>query len=954
MGFVLNLHKSFKVESITFATYTMKQLHKFRLKNLLIGVFTVLLFFTQTWKTTGSNAPAMNFYSTLTSYTDTVPPKKSKDSLVKKPLLKNSDSSFRNLSDTNLLKELADSSVFINKADTFLLKISKDSIDAPVNYEAEDSVVVLVQEKKVIMYGKTVTKYKEIELKAPETELNQATQILTAYNKLDSTGTVIARANFKDGETEFSSDTIRYNFKTQRGLTKNTHTMQDGLHLQGDQMKRKGDTIYAKHGVITTCTLDDPHFGFRYDKIKVISNKLAITGPIHPEFEGVPIPIYLPFGFIPMKQGRHSGILAPTFTTNEDFGLGLEGLGYYKVLSENYDVTVRGNFYSYGGWSANITPTYRKRYRYSGQLNFSIQSTKFNFKGDPDYVKNRSYYITWSHQVDGKARPGTTFSANVNAGSTRFNDYIPNNANRNFQNQLGSSITYSKTYKNSNLTISANHNQNNAIRLINLNLPDIGYSMNTMYPFQRKEIVGTPKWYEKLGVAYNGTFRSQVSFYDTAFRFKQLIDTLQWGAQHNFPITLSLPPIMGGKFLLSPSISYQNKWIAQKFRRSWDSTLNKVDTSVTKGLFLDHSVSTGISLNTAIYGTYQFKNSRVVAIRHVIRPAMSFSYSPSLSKSHFYSTELDTTKRKFRFSEFEGSLYGYYGETDFGGLSFSLDNNLEMKVRQKKKKGNEPQPEIENTGEEVKDEKDEFTKVKLIDGYGLSTGYNFIADSFKLSNVNFYLRSTLFEKINITASTTLNPYQVDSRGFPVNKYAWEGNKFKLGRFSNGNLSMSTDFRSKAKDEKKEQDRKQREQQRLDNPAIASDMQSQLDYMRRNPAQFVDFNIPWTVSVGLSVNFSERLKPDYSGFQKEFTSNLNFNGSFSLTPKWIFTVNGYYDFDTRNLQTFTMSISRDMHCWQMSINVTPVGPYRYFNFTISPKSGLLQDLKINRTRYFQSD
>ncbi len=918
----------------------------------MFGVFTAFLFFTQTWKTAGSNAAVSNFYFTLTGQTDTVPPKKPKDSLANRVLI-NNDSSLIVFPDSLLAKKNSDSPALINSTDTFSLKMSNDSLDAPVHYEAEDSAVVLAQEKKVILYGKTKTIYKEIELTAPKTELNQETQILTAVNSTDSTGTVIERANFKEGETAFSSDTIRYNFKTQRGLTKNTHTMQGEIHVIGETVKREGDILYSSKGVITTCTLDEPHFGFRYEKIKIINNKVAITGPIHPEFEKVPVPIYLPFGFIPMKNRNkpNSGILAPTFTTNEDFGVGLEGLGYYKVLNQNYDITVRTNIYSYGGWTANITPTYRKRYRYSGQLNLSIQSTKFNFKGDPDYVKNRSYYITWSHSVDSKARPGTSFSANVNAGSTKYNDFIPNNANRNFQNQLGSSITYSKTTKNANLTISANHNQNNAIHLISLNLPDIGYSVNTQYPFQRKEIIGTAKWYEKLGVAYNGTMRSQVSFYDTAFQFKQLIDTLQWGAQHNFPITLSLPPILGGKFLLSPNISYQNKWIAQKFRRNWNSTLNKVDTSITKGFFTDHSISTGLSLNTALYGTYQFKKSRIIAIRHVIRPSLSFSYSPSLSKTHYYKTQLDTSGRTFRFSEYEGSLYGFYGETDFGGLSFAIDNNLEMKVKPKKKKGEAAQAEGEKSDDA---EKEKEPKIKLIDGYGVNAGYNFIADSFKLSNISFYLRSTLFEKINITASTTLNPYQVDSRGFPVNKYAWQGDKFKLGRFTNGNLSMSTNFQSKPKDAKKEDERKQKEQELLNDPTIGGDIQNQLDYMRRNPAQFVDFNIPWTVSLGLSVNFNERLKEDYSGFQKEFTSNLNFNGSFSLTPKWNFSVNGYYDFDTRNLQTFSLSITRDMHCWQMSINVTPVGPYRFFNFTISPKSSLLQDLKINRTRYFQND
>jgi len=891
-----------------------------------------VIFFTQTWKTTANYNYNQNFCIALTAQQDTVPIK-IKDSLIKRPPANAADT----LKKDSLLKtQPTDTS--INKIDTFDLKISKDSLDAPVEYEAEDSAVVLVKDKKVILYGKTKTVYKDIQLTAPQMELDQQTQILTAVNKLDSAGNLIDRAHFTQGENKFQSDTIRYNFKTQKGLTKNTHTLMSELHMIGTDVKRIGDVIYSRKGVITTCMLDDPHFGFRYDKVKVVNNKVAITGPIHPEFEGVPIPIYLPFGFFPMKQGRHSGILAPTFTANEDFGLGLEGLGYYKTIGEYFDVTVRANIYSYGGWTANIVPTYRKRYRYQGNLTFSIQSTKYNFKGDPDYVKNRSYNIMWSHASDSRARPGTSFSANVNAGSTFYNKYIPNNPTRNFQNQLGSSITYSKTFKNSNLTVSANHNQNNQLHLINLNLPDVAYTLNTFYPFQRKnaDFAGTPKWYDKLGVAYNGSVRSQVSFYDTAFRFKQLIDTLQWGGQHNFPITLSLPPILGGKFLVSPSISYENKWIAQKFRREWNDTDKKVDTTITKGFYMDHKMSFGIGINTALFGLFNFKGPRKTAIRHVIRPTLSFNYSPSFSKEHFYETQIDTTGRKFRFSEFEGSMFGFYGEEDFGGIGFGVDNNIEMRIKPKK------------------DTSQEFKKIRLIDGFGFNGGYNFIADSFQLSPISFYLRSTLFEKINITASTTLNPYQVDSFGFPVNKYAWDGGKFKLGRFTTGNLSMSTSFQSKPRDEKKEDERKQKEQELLNDPILGADAQSQLDYMRRNPSDFVDFNIPWSVNLGVSVYFNERLKADYSGFEKEFSSNLNFSGSFSLTPKWNFSVNGYYDFDTRNLQTFTMSIAREMHCWQMSINVTPVGPYRYFNISISPKSGLLQDLKINRTRYFYMD
>lgn len=325
-----------------------------------------------------------------------------------------------------------------------------------------------------------------------------------------------------------------------------------------------------------------------------------------------------------------------------------------------------------------------------------------------------------------------------------------------------------------------------------------------------------------------------------------------------------------------------------------------------------------------------------MAIRHVIRPTFSINYKPDISKSHFYSTQLDTTGYQYRFSEYEGAMYSGFGEGRTGGMGFAIDNNLEMKWRSKK-----------DTGVNA------IKKVKLIDGYGFSSGYNFLRDSLKLDLFNLYFRTTLFEKISITANSVLDPYQTDTRGVDIDKFAWQGGKFKLGRLTYGSVSMSTSFTSKPKDAKKAADRKKQIDQRLNDPNLLADQQQLLDYMRQNPAEFVDFNIPWQVSLSYSLFFSTRLKEGTNVFEKDFSSNLNFNGSFSLTPKWNFSMNGYYDFDSRQLQTFQMSINREMHCWQMSINVTPVGLYRSFNFSISPKASILQDLKINRTRSFNN-
>lgn len=822
--------------------------------------------------------------------------------------------------------------------DTFNLKISKDTLSAPVQYTASDSVVMVVKDKKIILFSKANVKYTDVDLSADSIELDQPSKLVIATYRRDSLGNMVGRPVMLQGDTKMGSDLIRYNFETQKGITKSTQSAQGEMFVQGEDVKKVSPTeYYALRAQITTCNLDTPHFAFRTKKMKMVSQKLAVSGPIHPEFEGVPVPIYLPFGFFPLSQGRHSGILTPQFTASEQFGLGLEGLGYYKVLNEYFDVTVRTNLYSYGGWALFVSPSYRKRYRFNGNMNLAIQRPRIlSDNAKQEFTTAQTFNITWSHTVDPRARPGTSFSANVNAGSTKFNQYVANNPTVNFSNQLSSSITYSKTWTDKyNLTVSANHNQNNNTGIINMNLPNAAFTVNTFYPLQPKELIGPPKWYHKLGLGLNTNFANQISFYDSLFSFANILDTMQWGAQHNIPIQLSLPPL--GPVNIAPGISYQEKWNSRTFVRQWNDTTQKVDTIITKGFFASREISFSFGVNTAIFGTWQNpkKNAKLMAIRHTIRPTVGFSYKPDLASNDFYETYVDSAKeRKVRFSKLDGSIFGGFSEGRFGGISFGLDNVLALKLRNPK----------DTTEDGIK-------RVNIIDGFGFNGGYNFIADSFKLSNLNLYLRSTLFEKINITASATLDPYQVDASGYRKDVYAWQGGKFSPGRITNGNIAISTSFQSKPKDEDKAKEQEQAEEQQYGGPLTPDEQMMQLAYVRQNPGEFADFNVAWSLSLSFSYSFSRQFRSDYKGFETRSNANFNFNGDFNLTPKWKVGMNGYYDFSTSSLQTFTMFISREMHCWQLSINVTPVGLYRTFNITISPKSGILRDLRINRTRYF---
>jgi hypothetical protein len=899
----------------------MKDGGKFSLKYIFIGLFTQLLIILTL--SSFANYPfSRNFNSALTlQQRDTIPVRG--DTIpVKKDSL------------GNIIRD--STGKLIQQIDTLNVKISSDSLDAPVQYAASDSMVLDVATKKITLYNKASTKYKDLDLTAYSIELDQPTQIVVATYMLDTLGEKQGKPHFVQGESNMDADSIIYNFKTQKGITKSTFTQQGEMYVYGSRIKKVNvNDFFALDGRFTTCNLDTPHFAFRTKKLKLVNKKLAVSGPIHPEFEGVPVPIYIPFGFFPLSQGRKSGILPPQFVANEQFGLGLEGVGYYKVLGEKFDVMLRGDIYSYGGWRAVLTPTYKHRYHYSGRLNLSVQNTRIlSLDPDKEFDVNRSFNIQWSHVADAKARPGTSFQASVNAGSTQFNRFVGANPSINFQNQMYSSIAYTKNWNNKfNLSLTAGHDQNNRTRQVNVRLPDGSFTVNNFYPFQKKEFVGTPKWYEKLGIGLNSQFRNQVSFYDSAFSFTQLIDTMQWGAQHNIPITLSLPSL--GPIQIAPGISYSERWYAQQFDRTWNPATNKIDTSINRGFYTARDMSFSMSLNTALFGTYDKfgKNSSVRAIRHVIRPSVSASYKPDLNGKDYYSTQVDTTGRQVRFSKYAGSLYGAFGEGEFGGLSFTLDNNLEMKVRSKK----------DTTSE------DGIKKIRLIDGFGLTGSYNFLADSFQLSPISLYLRSTLFEKINITASASMDPYKTDRQGYRINELAWSGDGFSLGRITSGNIAISTSFTSKQK-EKKELPPDE-DLSGIGLPMTNEEQQALLNNVRNNPAEYADFNIPWSVNLSYSLSFTRLLKRDYSGYETQVNSSVNVSGDFNLTPKWKLGASTFYDFRGASIQQLTMFLSRELHCWQLGINITPVGLYRTFNITINPKSGLLRDLKINRSKFF---
>lgn len=840
--------------------------------------------------------------------------------------------------DTTPIKRVIPPNIYIDTlsvdttghVDTVSVRMAPGSLNAPVKYTATDSIVLNVPQRMTYLYGNAHVVYGTDDLKASKIALNQSTSVVSASYTLDTGGKKIGRPVFKEGNQTFGMDSLKYAFKTRKGITYNTTSQQGQGFLHTDKSKIiDKNTIFGYKGWYTTCDLDTPHYAIKVNRVKVIAGKLIVATGAQLEIEGVPTPLYLPFFIFPITKGQRSGIIPPTYTVNVSKGLGLEGGGYYLGLGQYFDMTLRSDVYSYGSWSLDINPTYRKRYRYAGNFDLTIATTRIGDPQTPDFLRSRDFHVTWAHSLDSKVRPGVSFSASVNFGTSTYNQFNTIDPAQRLNNTLNSSINFSKVWQNSpfSFTLSASHSQNTTTRIVNIDLPEMTLNMNTIYPFQPKHMSGTPKWYDKIGLGYNMDEENTIQFYDSTLLKPGFFNQFQTGIQHNIPITLTLPAF---KYLtISPGISYEERWFSRETFLSLDPRLNKLDTSYRRGFFDDRYVNTGISLSTALYGMFVFPHSKLEAIRHVIRPSLSFNYTPDLQKAYYYLATVDTSKayKPQWFSTFQNSPFGSFSQGRFAGLSFGIDNNLEMKVFSKK-----------DTATHTK-------KVKLLDGFGINGSYNMVADSFKLSHLSAYARTMLFDKVNISGTGNIDPYERDTLGNDINKYVWQAGKISIGSLIGASISLSTSFQSKTKSGTNKQATKPPE------AGTVEAQQQSLENARQVPGQNVDFSIPWQVNLSYSLNFNKARTADYRRDTTIYSQSLNFDGSFNLTPKWKITVTSGFDFLHFKLTYTTLNITRDLHCWRMNISVIPLGFYRSFSITISPTAGVLQDLRFSRTRQF---
>lgn len=840
------------------------------------------------------------------------------------------------LEDSTLIPTVADTLAngLELEGDTALTKPGEVILEAPIEYNARDSIVFMLDGQRVYMYGDAHVKYQQIELNAAYVILDLETKEVYAEGVPDSLGVLTGKPVFQDGGDKFESKTLRYNFQSQKGIITDVVSEQgDGFVHSTRAKKITKDAFIIQQGKYTTCDADHPHFYLHLSKAKIISGNKIITGPAYMVLEDFPLyfPV-IPFGYFPSSPRYSSGILVPTYGEEANRGFFLREGGYYWAASDYFDLSVRGDIYSKGSWGAKLHTNYRVRYKFSGGFDFRFAQNVYGEKGQENYTSSDQFQIMWSHTQDAKANPSRNFSANVNFSTSGYDKQNALSADNYLRTQKSSSISYSKRWENTPFSMSGNlrHSQNSTDSTLTLSLPELTFNVAKIYPLKFKNRVGAAKWYEKFGFSYSANMRNTITAKEKEILNKSLATDWKNGIQHNLPI--SLPNFNLLKHInVTPSFSYSEKWYFKSIEKTYDAEnlyrdernrLTHVRTDTLTGLKRNYQYAYSLSASTNLYGMYlpAKSNSRIQGIRHKMTPSLSFSYNPDFGQPKFgfwKDVQVDSTGRMEQYSVFEGGIYGYSGRGAAGMVSFSLSNNVEMKIA-----------DLKDTTETTK-----FKKVKLIDNLSVNTSYNLIADSLNMTPVSIRGRTTV-QGVGINFGTTLDPYMTDKNGRKINEFAWNHKQglAKLGRLTNANLSFGMQFNSKQGQKESEAARE----------AIEEDQVLPGDFR-----DYVDFNIPW--NVGFDYTFSyNRPNPNV---KSRITQTLNLRGSVTLTQHWKLNMTTNYDIAAKAFSFTNFSVYRDLHCWEMSFNFVPFGYMKSYSFTLNARTSMLKDLKVNKQRSF---
>lgn len=840
---------------------------------------------------------------------------------------------------------LADSlSVFrsdsVSRSDSLEL-LGKSSLERPAFSGAKDSIVEVFSggHKMIYYYGDVSVKYQNMELTAEYMEYDLDKGEVYASGIFDSlNGTWIGNPVMKQGNDEYEMEKLRYNFNSNKARITNMITSDAEGQIHGQNIKMMPDrSINLTHGKYTVCDADHPHYYMSLSTAKVITKptQKTVFGPAGVVVEDVHLPIGLPFGFIPKKPERSTGLLIPTFGEENARGFYARDGGFYFVIGDFFDISLTGSYYTLGSWAVELNSRYRVNYKFNGNFSLNYSNDQTGEVGSTDFFQSRNFGVKWSHTQDSKAHPGSTFSASVNFSSPSNNRFNSTSVNEALQNQISSSISYGRRWDKINLSVNALHNQNSRDSSYTFTLPNLTLSVSTIYPFKQKVRVGKEKFYEKISFGYNTSFQNKVSFKASEFEFPAIMDKFQNGMRHNFSI--GLPSFTLLKYLnFSPGISYGQNWFFTYKDFEYNPETDKVEAVQAhkfSTLGVTQTYSGSISMNTRLYGMYDFgRYSRIQAIRHVVSPSISFSASPELGtyangwRTYSY-IDRNGVEREYEYNRFAGQMNAPPGKGKNASAHLTLGNNIEAKVRDF----------ADSTGKGSK-------KVKLIDQLNLSTGYNFLADSLNMSNISLSMSTSIFGKLSVSASASFDPYAIDGRGRKINTFNILKDPKHPARLLNASASTSYSFSGKG--------------QIKGDDGSGSGSQSAADYYQRvffHPVTgefipggwlyYTNPNVPWSVNFSYSFNYgrSYSYTNDQLITNNRYTQTVSMSGNIKLTPKMSIQGNTGFDLMALKMTTSQISATYDLHCFNIAVSWVPTGTWKSYSFRIAANSATLSDI-----------
>ena len=866
------------------------------------------------------------------------------------------------ITDTQAVPELSDSlravHDSIHRADSIAKRdsmemLNKSSLEAPAFTTARDSIIEDFSNGKRIIYyyGDVTVTYANMKLTADYMEYDLATQTVFARGTKDSTGVITGQPVMEQGGKSYTMEEVRYNFGTQKARITNMVTQeQDGI-LHGKNIKMMPDkSINITKGKYTVCDCEHPHYYLHLTAAKVMTqpSQKTVFGPAYPVIEDVPLPIGLPFGFIPKRPDRATGILFPTFGEEYSRGFYLRDLGLYFVIGDYFDIAMTGDIYTLGSWAVDLNSRYKVNYKCNGNFSLTYSNDQTGEKGSSDFFQTKNFGVRWSHSQDAKARPGTSFSASVNFSSPSNSRYNSTSVQEALQNQISSSISYSKNWNGKiNLSVNALHNQNSRDSSYSFTLPNVTFSVSRFYPFKRKDRVGKERFYEKFSLGYNTTLQNRINFKASEFNKPGFWDKFQNGMAHNFQI--GLPNFTLFKYInITPSVSYGMNWFFRKTEK--EAVVNpetgKVEVVDVKGKAFGtfgatHTYSGSISMNTRLYGLFNFgKHRKLQAIRHVISPSISASFSPEKAKEFngwrtLHYTVIDErtglpVEKTLDYNIYAGQLNSVPGKGKTASLNFSLGNNFEAKVRDLR----------DTTGTGSK-------KIKLIDQLNLSTGYNFLADSLKMNNVGITMSTSVFGKLGINANMNFDPYAIlvdenNKSGTRINRFAVQEGQGLL-RLTNASMSLSYSISGEGKingnDGRGQSGSPADHYQRIYYHPITG------EYIPGGWLYYTNPNVPWSININYS--FSYRKAYQYSNDQviqnKNFTQTVGLSGNVKLTPRLSMNLSTNFDLMALKMSTTQLTATYDLHCFNINVSWIPNGQWESWSFRIQANAAALADL-----------